>query len=126
MIKRILKFIIANILVFVVSYFVHDYVVNSNAVALSFSLFSVYLFHVVAAFIVCALVEMVADKLPNQAGYAYLASVFVKMGIFVLVFKDTILSNDQLSKPERFSLIIPLFIFLIIEAVAISNLLKHK
>jgi hypothetical protein len=126
MIKRILKFIIANILIFVVSYFLHDYIVNSSDIVLSFSLFNVYLFHIIAAFIVYSLVEMVADKLPNQAGYAYLASVFVKMGIFVLIFKDTILSNDQLSKPERFSLIIPLFIFLIVEAVAISNVLKGK
>ncbi|NQX86894.1 MAG: hypothetical protein HRT67_13520 [Flavobacteriaceae bacterium] len=96
-----------------------------NQIPLSFALFSVYLFHVIAAFIVYILVEVIADHLPNQAGYAYLASVFVKMGVFVLLFKATILANDHLTKPERFSLIVPLFIFLMVEAVAVANVLKR-
>ncbi|MBA6156241.1 hypothetical protein H3Z83_06870 [Tenacibaculum sp. S7007] len=93
---------------------------------LSFSLFSVYLFHVIAATIVYVIVEFIADKMPNQAGYAYLASVFLKMGFFVLVFQATVFANEQLTKPERFSLVIPLFLFLIIEAIAISKLLNSK
>jgi len=126
MIKRIIQFIAAVVILFVVSYLPHDYVLNSKDIYLSFSLFSVYLFHVIAATIVYLIVEFIADKMPNQAGYAYLASVFLKMGFFVLIFQATVFANEQLTKPERFSLVIPLFLFLIIEAVAISKLLNSK
>ncbi len=126
MIKRIIQFIVAVIVLFIISYVPHDYVLNSKDIYLSFSLFSVYLFHVIAATIVYVIVEFIADKMPNQAGYAYLASVFLKMGFFVLVFQATVFANEQLTKPERFSLVIPLFLFLIIEAVAISKLLNSK
>jgi hypothetical protein len=69
---------------------------------------------------------MVSWKLPSQAGYAYLASMFLKIGFFVMIFQSTIFSDIELEKFERVSLIIPLFLFLIIEAVAVSRLLNSK
>lgn len=126
MIKRILYFIVIIFAVFAISFFSHDYTLNSKEILLSFSLLKVYSFHVIAAIIVYAIVELVADNLPNQAGYAYLASIFLKIGFFVLIFQASIFANEALSKPERFSLVIPLFLFLIIEAIAVSKLLNNK
>lgn len=126
MIKRIIQFIVAVTVLFIISYLPHDYVLNLKDIYLSFSLFSVYLFHVIAAILVYCIVEFIADKMPNQAGYAYLASVFLKIGFFVLIFQASVFTNEQLTNPERFSLVIPLFLFLIIEAVAISKLLNNK
>jgi hypothetical protein len=62
-------------------------------------------------------VELLSAKLPNQVGYIYLSSVFVKIGIFVLVFKSIIFSIEVLPMSERISIVIPMFIFLIIEAI---------
>ena len=126
MIKRILFFLAAILVVFAVSYLSHNYTITAKEIQLSISLLGVYLFHVIAATIVYLIVEFVADKMPNQAGYAYLASIFLKIGFFVLVFKASVFSNEQLTKPERFSLVIPLFLFLIIEAIAVSKLLNSK
>ena len=126
MIKRILVFLAASILLFVASYSVHKYMINLKDINMSFSLFSVYLFHVISAVIVYVIVEAVALKLPNQAGYAYLTSVFLKLGFFVLLFQASVFANEALTKPERISLVIPLFLFLITEAVAVSKLLNSK
>lgn len=126
MIKRILVFLAASILLFVASYSVHKYMINLKDINMSFSLFSVYLFHVISAIIVYVIVEAVALKLPNQAGYAYLTSVFLKLGFFVLLFQASVFANEALTKPERISLVIPLFLFLITEAVAVSKLLNSK
>lgn len=126
MTKRILYFLAAIFVVFSVSYFPHNYILQSKNIALSYSLFSVYLFHLISAIIVYGIVELVASKLVNQAGYAYLASVFLKIGFFVLIFKASVFANEELTKPERFSLIIPLFLFLISEAIAVSKLLNSK
>jgi len=91
----------------------------------SYSLLSIYLFHIISAIIVYCIVELIASILPNQAGYAYLASVFLKLGFFVLIFNNPVFT-ETLSKPERFSLVIPLFLFLISEALATAKLLNSK
>jgi hypothetical protein len=126
MIKRILFFLAAIFIVFAVSYFPHDYILQSKEIFLPYSLFSVYLFHVISAVIVYAIVELVAYKIPNQAGYAYLASMFLKIGFFVLFFHTSVFANEQLTKLEKIHLVLPLFLFLIIEAIAISKLLNSK
>ncbi|CAM1352138.1 DUF6168 family protein [Tenacibaculum crassostreae] len=126
MIKRILFFLIAVLLLFVISFFSHDFILQSKEISVSFSLLGVYGFHVISAIIVYGIVELVAAKIPNQAGYAYLASIFLKIGFFVLIFQASIFANEELTKPERISLVIPLFLFLITEAIAVSKLLNNK
>lgn len=126
MIKRILFFLIAVLLLFVISFFLHHFILQSKEISVSFSLIGVYAFHVISAIIVYGIVELVAEKIPNQAGYAYLASIFLKIGFFVLIFQASIFANEELTKPERISLVIPLFLFLITEAIAVSKLLNNK
>lgn len=126
MIKRILFFLIAVLLLFVISFFSHNFILQSKEISVSFSLIGVYAFHVISAIVVYSIVELVAEKIPNQAGYAYLASIFLKIGFFVLIFQASIFANEELTKPERISLVIPLFLFLITEAIAVSKLLNNK
>ena len=125
MIKRIVYFIIAIIILFTLSYSLHQYILQSKEITPRFSLLSIYLFHVVSAIVIYLIVELVAKYLVSQAGYAYLSSVFLKLGFFVLIFKNPVFTED-LSKPERISLIIPLFLFLITEALATAKLLNSK
>ncbi|WP_422089740.1 DUF6168 family protein [Tenacibaculum ovolyticum] len=126
MIKRILYFITAVVLLFAVSYTSHSYFLSARNVALPFSLFFVYLFHVIATGIVYVILELIASKLPNEAGYGYLALMLLKIGFFVLIFQDSVFAGAELAKSQRVSLVIPLFIFLITEAIAVSKLLNSK
>lgn len=123
MIKRIL--IVAAILLalFLTAYNLQNHLITET---LSFSLLSVYLFHLIAAVIVYVTVELVAEKLPNQAGYAYLTLMFFKIGAFVLIFQSSVFANDNLTQMERIGLVIPLFLFLITEAISVSKLLNSK
>lgn len=123
MIKRIIVFTLILVVAFASSYFLQTSFMSTK---LSFSLFNVYLFHAVAAFIVYSSIEALAVKLASQAGYAYLAAIMIKMGLFVILFQESVLSGSSLTKPERLSLIIPLFLFLIIEAIGVSKLLNNK
>lgn len=126
MTKRILYFIIAIIALFILSYPLHKYLLQSKEIVLSYSLLSVYLFHIISAILIYIIVEVIANYLPSQAGYGYLASVFLKLGFFVLIFNNPIFTNGNLSKPDRYSLVVPLFIFLITEAIATAKLLNTK
>ena len=127
MIKRILYFITAIILLFALSYSFHEYILNMRGDNISYSLFLVYLFHVIATSIVYVLLELLASQMPNEAGYGYLASMFLKIGFFVLIFQEDVFTDDvELTKPERISLVIPLFLFLITEAIGVFKLLDSK
>ncbi len=126
MIKKILPFLAAIIIVFLISYLGHSKSLDLFNYHLSYSLLKVYLFHLIASAIVFTLVVLVFFKIPNQAGYAYLASVFLKLGFFVLIFKASVFTEVDLTKVERVSLVIPLFIFLISEAIGVSKLLNSK
>lgn len=122
MIKRIVVFALILIVAFAAIYFLQESLISTK---LSYSLFNVYLFHAIAAFVVYLVIELLAVKLASQAGYAYLAAIMIKMGLFVLIFQESILSKS-LDKPEKLALIIPLFLFLIIEALGVSKLLINK
>lgn len=126
MIKRVLYFIVAIILLFLISYNGHDYILNLGEIELSYSLFSVYSFHVIATIIVYVSLEILADNLPNEAGYGYLALMLLKIGFFLLIFQDAVFPEEKLIKLERVSLVIPLFLFLTTEAIVVSKLLNSK
>ncbi|MBE7633466.1 DUF6168 family protein [Tenacibaculum finnmarkense] len=126
MIKRILYFIALIMLLFAVGYGSHNAILNMRGDVISYSLFSVYLFHVVATSIIYALFELLASQLPNEAGYGYLASMLLKIGFFVLIFQKDVFTGVQLSQPEKVSLVIPLFLFLITEAMGVFKLLNSK
>ena len=123
MIKRIAIVFLLFILLFGISYGIHNSILNQNT---SFSLIAVYLFHTLSAIMVYITVEIVWSKLPNQAGYAYLMMMCLKIGAFVLVFQKSVFSEIILSQVERISLVIPLFIFLIAEAASVGKLLSNK
>lgn len=124
MIKRIITYVSFIALLFVVVFSTHQNFIRIEN--LRYSLFFVYLFHSISTLIIYILIEVISMKLPNQAGYAYLASIFLKIGFFVLLFNATVFSDAVLEKEERISLVIPLFLFLIAEAIAVSRLLNSK
>ena len=126
MIKRIITYVLTIAITFLISYFVHQYILSNMNLSVSYSLLNVYLFHVIATIIVYGIIEYVAEKLPSQAGYAYLTSVFLKIGFFTLIFQSSILSEVKLPLFERVSLIAPFFFFLLIEAIFTSKLLNTK
>lgn len=123
MIKRIVIVTLLFLLLFFASYVIHNAVLNHS---LSFSLIGVYLFHVVSAIFVYVTVEVVFSKLPNQAGYSYLMMMCLKIGAFVLIFQKSVFSEMVLSEAERISLVTPLFLFLITEAISVGKLLNNK
>jgi len=123
MYKRILIFVLAIAVLFALTYNIHNYLTTSE---LSYSLLLVYSFHAIAAALVYFLVELLASILPNQAGYGYLMTMFFKIGFFVLLFQESVFSKETLTQPERIGLVIPLFIFLLAEAIVVGKLLNSK
>ncbi len=126
MIKRIAVFILVIVILFTIGFFINDFILEKQAANLSFSLISVYLFNAISSIIIYTALEVVINYLPNEAGYLYLGMLLMKFGAFILIYQDAIFSESGLTKPEKASTIIPIFIFLIFETISVSRLLNNK
>lgn len=126
MFKRFGLYTVLVIILAVLLFLSHQYFLSGYEDKVSFSIVDMYVFHFVSYIVICLGVEYLANKLPSQVGYAYLASVFVKIGLFVLIFKSAIFSEAELTMPERLSIVIPMFVFLILEAVYCGRLMNSK
>ena len=124
MLKRFIPFTIMVAMITVILFVVHIYALDYLGEALRFSLTSMYIFHAIAYMVICLCVEFLYSKMPNQVGYAYLASVFIKIGLFVLVFKAEIFGDEPLSMAERLSVVVPLFLFIAFEAIYCGKLMN--
>ena len=126
MIKRIVSYLLIVVAVFVVVFFTHKYILDSKQLVLSYSLLNVYLFNAIASIVIYGCIELVAEKLPSQAGYAFLTCVFLKIGLFIVLFQATVFSEVKLELFQRLSLMIPFFLFIIIETIGVGKLLNSK
>lgn len=121
--KRILYVVVIILVLLAIAYNLQNYLTEDN---LPYSLQKLYLFHGIAVLIVYLGIELIYDKMPNQIGAAYLTMMFLKIGIFILLFKSTIFTEQDLAMQHRLGLLIPFFLFLIVETVCIAKLLKSK
>ncbi|CAM1338984.1 DUF6168 family protein [Tenacibaculum aestuarii] len=126
MIKRIIIFTLIVLTLGLLGFFINNYFIEKNAINLTFSLISIYLFNVIASLIIYVAVEVVVNYLPNETGYLYLGLTLVKFGTFILLYQDSIFSETGLTKPEKISILIPILTFLMIEAASVSKLLNDR
>ncbi len=124
MIKRIIIFSATVVLLFFVGSFLHNLYLGKNDIYPRFLPTAVYGFHTIATLMVYVMVEFALKKIPNETGYLYLASMMVKLGLFVLIFKNSLFSDTSLTSPEKLILVLPLFIFLIVEVIGIAKILN--
>lgn len=104
--------------------FLHGFLIEKSNVSLPFSLTNIYLFFAIASSIIVTTVVLLQKTIPNQLGYLFLTAVFIKLGLFLLIFSEHLYGENQLEKIARISIIVPLFIFLAFEGVAIGRTLK--
>ena len=126
MTKRLLIYSVVLSGVFVASYFLHVLFLENNNHELPFNLLGMYWFNAAASLLVYLFIEVIASKLPSQAGYSYLVSVFLKLGFFLLIFKNEIFSAQELQMVERLSIVLPLLLFLTLETVFSARLLNSQ
>lgn len=85
-----------------------------------------YLYHYLFSLGICTLFAYLAfaDILKNQLGLIYLAALFIKLIFFAILFKSLLFSEVILPRSDRFSMLVPLIIFLSVEVLFISKILK--
>lgn len=128
MIKSILLYLITFSALFLLSFFLHEYYLDVNEFFLPFSLKKVYLFHAGFSLLICVNFRLLAnvDKIFPQLGFIYLGCLFFKIILFCVVFYKSLFNETILSEIAKISLILPMFIFLLTEAIFIARILNKK
>ncbi|WOC41138.1 DUF6168 family protein [Polaribacter sp. HL-MS24] len=106
----------------------HLFVNEKLGIELPFNLQKVYLFHATFSSLLCFNFGMLStvDKVYHQLGFIYIAGIILKITLFSIVFYESILTRDYLSNQEAFSLLIPLFVFLLTEVVFVLKIIKKN
>lgn len=124
MIKRIIRFFVITIILFAITFSIHQFSLSQTGLVTILPILGMYLYHSISGAIVYIAIEMVFSKLPDQAGYAFLASVFIKIGFFTLIFSPYIFTETPLVMLERLSIVVPFFAFLLLESFFSFKLLN--
>lgn len=128
MIKSLLLYFVTFSALFLLSFFLHEYYITTNEFVLPFPLKKVYLFHAGFSLLICVNFRLLAnvDKIFPQLGFIYLGCLLFKIILFCVVFYKSLFNDIILTEIAKISLILPVFIFLLTEAIFIARILNKK
>ena len=126
MIKSIFIYATVFFLIFYVSIFLHENYIEKEQIILPFSLKKIYLFHLGFSLLICTNLKVFSsvDKIFEQLGFIYLATIVLKLILFCVIFYNPIFTAENLTFATRLSLFIPMTIFLLTEAVFVAKILR--
>ena len=126
MIKTLGSYAVTFSLVFALGYGLQIWILNSAGNTLRFDLLDVYWFFSLSSLAICLLFFFLSsvESLIAQLGFLYLPGLFIKGLLFYILFQDSVFSLDSLTFTERLCLLIPMLVFLFVEAYFIIKLLK--
>jgi len=125
-IKQILVFSLISVFFLLAGFFTHQYVLQSTETVVNYSLFAVYLFFALSAIFIFSIVLFVSTIVPDKTGLAFLALIMVKLGFFLLLFYKTTLGTEGIAMAGKVGIIVPLFLFMILESAAVFRFLNKQ
>jgi len=128
MIRAILKFLLYFSVGFAVVYGLQIILFRQQSVTLRYPYLSVDLFFASLSFLICVVFYWLSkrDKFNDQLGYLYLPTLFVKVLLFFLCFRTSVFRMENFTGAEVTNLMMPLFLFLVLEVVLIARILTKK
>ena len=85
--------------------------------SLRFSSLSIVAYFFIASVVVMTSMEFLIRNYDGNSSYVFLLTVFLKIGFFILIFQQTVFNIDAFSGVEKAVLVLPMILFLVIEAV---------
>jgi hypothetical protein len=128
MIRSIIAYTAIFFCIFIVSFSLHEYLLEERKIILPFSLKKAYLFHLGFSLIICTNFQAISkvEKIFDQLGYIYLGTILLKLITFIAIFYKSIVTEEILPFITRISLLIPMIIFLLLEAIVVAKILKKN
>ena len=128
MIKRIGSILLVFAFLGTVGMYFHRLALEYFKVILPFSLQKLYLFHIGFSLLICINLQFLTKiaHVSEQLGFIYLGTLLLKIILFSVVFNETVIASENLAVASKISLLIPTFIFLLVEVFFIAKILNKR
>ncbi|MGB0870458.1 MAG: DUF6168 family protein [Flavobacteriales bacterium] len=122
--KNMLKPLGMVAIISLVLFGIHHFGFSSPAQEAVYSIPALYLFHFIVTSVVFVLCSLIADLLKEQIGLVFLGSVFLKMILLYLIFKD-VFGSEDVEKSILIGFVLPYILYLGLEVYLVLNVLKE-
>lgn len=128
MIKKIASIVLGFGALYFLGNYIHQFTLTNLNKDVSFSLQKLYLFHAGFSILICVNFQVLSKikKIHEQLGFIYLGTLLFKILLFSATFYTEIISEEGLTITSKISLLIPSFIFLLIEVIYVSKILNRN
>ncbi|WP_222937197.1 DUF6168 family protein [Cytophaga sp. FL35] len=128
MFKTIILYIVVFTLVGTTSYFIHNQLLGTEHFELKALLKKAYLFHAIFSLSIIIAFQLASnfDSVFPQLGFIYMGLLVFKIMVFTMMFYPQLVGDQMVSRFYRGSILIPVAIFLILEVVFVTKILRRK
>jgi hypothetical protein len=126
--SKIILYLFTFTALFFIGFQTHTFFIEKAGLELPYNLHKIYLFHAGFSALVCVNLSIFSnvDKVFEQLGFVYLATLFFKIILYCIVFYKSIFTEDNLTRVEAISQLIPMFLFLLTEVIFVAKILNKK
>ncbi|WP_158657109.1 DUF6168 family protein [Maribacter cobaltidurans] len=128
MLKRIVLYIIVFIFVGAISFFIHNTLLGNIDRGFHLLLEKAYVFHFFFSLVLVVAFQFLSKvkKLVAQLGFLYIATLVFKIVVFTAIFYPQLMGDQPLPHFYRAMILIPIFIFLTLEVIFVSKIIREK
>lgn len=128
MIRPLFRYTLSFALLFIVVYYTQGLIIDQLELILNYDPVYTNLFFCLASLVINIhfLFLSKIESIRPQLGFIFLPTLFIKGGLFYIVFKSSISNLENYSIAERLNLLIPFLIFLALEVFFIAKILNKK
>lgn len=125
MVKRIIVVSAIIIATLFLGELIHLGVVEQNNFKVDLKISKLYYFFGFGTLFTYLLLEVGKLFVPNKIFLVFIIALMMKMGVFMVLFFGGEMAMENLNMPTRISIVIPLFLFVIIECLLALFILRE-
>ncbi|WP_432422804.1 DUF6168 family protein [Zobellia alginiliquefaciens] len=128
MIKQIVQYIVVFILVGATSFFLHQFLLTDDNLDFNELLQKAYIFHFVFSLSVIIAFQLLSksEKVFVQLGFIYMGLLVFKIAAYTAMCYPQLMGDQYLPRFYRASLLIPVFVFLVLEVFFVSKIMQRR
>ncbi|MFN5985177.1 MAG: DUF6168 family protein [Fluviicola sp.] len=101
----------------------HVFVIERFNINVHFGIYGIYLYNLIISIAITSTVFLLKNKLKESISWIFLSGVFLKIGIFAILYNGIIFKEKILTDNEKYSIVFPMLLFFGIEAFIVYKII---
>jgi hypothetical protein len=121
--KHYYKIMIWFIVIGLLMCLLHVFVIERFNINVHFGIYGIYLYNLIISIAITSTVFLLKNKLKESISWIFLSGVFLKIGIFAILYNGIIFKEKILTDNEKYSIVFPMLLFFGIEAFIVYKII---